>query len=55
MHMLGTGNRISIGVWRSIVKRNFVTLAVLFALTVEAFFLVPGAEASEDSLQSVTE
>jgi len=37
------------------VKRNFVTLAVLFALTVEAFFLVPGAEASEDSLQSVTE
>ncbi len=41
--------------WRSIAKRNLVTLAFLFALTVEAFFLVPSAEASEDSLQSVTE
>jgi hypothetical protein len=37
------------------VKRSFVTLAVLLVLTVEAFFLVPSAEASEDSLQSVIE
>ena len=54
-HWLGTDSRINIGVWRSIVKRNFVALAVLLVLTVEAFFSVPSAEASEDSLQSVTE